>query len=508
MRGEREVDTDFDVAIIGCGPVGATLAIALGQRGLRVLAIEREKSIYHLPRAVCFDGEILRMYQGLGLGDGIASVSTPMRGFRYENEHGQALLDWDIPYDQTGSQGWGDTHMFHQPDVETQLRAAIASLPCVELRDGHEVVGLSQDERTVHISVRAVDTGQARTVTAAYAVGCDGGGSFVRKAIDSHFETLGPTQDWVVIDAVKLRALDIPDILTGYCWPSRPHLFVPMGEPRLRWELMVRPDDDPSTIGTTDRAYQLIEQFATPDDVKIERTAVYKFRSSLAERWRVGRVFLAGDAAHLQPPLRAQGLCSGIRDAINLSWKLAAVLQEEARDSLLDTYESERKAHARAWIEIATQLSNIINTTDPEVAAGRDAHMLADPMPYTNETPPLGPGLHGDAPPPAGILSEQAVLGDGTRLDDLTGWRFLVAMTPAVEADLNPAARDVIADENWFHVLDSSSEIAREMLRRHGAGGALVVRPDRYVLGVADYAAGLEAVLEKWTAFASVKVPK
>ncbi len=156
-----------------------------------------------------------------------------------------------------------------------------------------------------------------------------------------------------------------------------------------------------------------------------------------------------------------------------------------SRDSLLDTYESERKAHARAWIEIATQLSSIINTTDSEVAAGRDAHMLANPMPYTNETPPLGPGLHGDAPPPAGVLSEQAVLGDGTRLDDLTGWRFLVAMTPAVEAELTSTARDLIADEQWFHVLDSSSEVARELLRRHGASGALVVRPDRYVLGIA-----------------------
>lgn len=502
------MDTDFDVAVIGCGPVGSTLAIALGQRGLRVLAVEREKSIHHLPRAVCFDGEILRMYQGLGLADGIAGVSTALRGFRYENEHGQALLDWDIPYDRTGSQGWGDAYMFHQPDVESQLRAEIASVPSAQLRDGHEVVGLSQDDSRVHISVRAMNTGEARTVTAAYAVGCDGAGSFVRRAIDSHFETLGPTQDWVVIDAVKLRALDLPEILTGYCWPSRPHMFVPMAEPRLRWELMVRPDDDPSTLGTTEGAHRLIERFATRADVRIERTAVYKFRSSLAECWRVGRIFLAGDAAHLQPPLRAQGLCSGIRDAINLAWKLATVLQGEARDSLLDTYESERKAHARAWIEIATQLSSIINTTDSEVAAGRDAHMLANPMSYTNETPPLGPGLHGDAPPPAGVLSEQALLGDGTRLDDLTGWRFLVAMTPVVEAELTSTARDVIADERWFHVLDSSSDVARELLRRHGASGALVVRPDRYVLGVADDAAGLEAVLDKWTAVASVKVPK
>jgi len=494
------MDHDVDVAIVGCGPVGATLAIALGQQGVRVLTIERETSIYHLPRAVCFDGEILRMYQTLGIADGIAGVSTPMRGFRYENEQGQALIDWDLPYDSTGAQGWGDTHMFHQPEVETLLRKTMGGLPDVELLDGHEVEAIEQDASGVTLAVRDLSSGATRSITAAYAVGCDGGGSFVRKA-------LGPAQDWVVIDAVKRGPLDLPEAMVGYCWPSRPHFWVPMNETRVRWEFMVLPDDDPNVIGTLEGAYGLIERFAGPDDVTIERAAIYTFLSLLAERWRVGRVLLAGDAAHMQPPLRAQGLCSGVRDTMNLSWKLAAVLRAEADDALLDTYESERRAHARAWIEIATELSVLINTTDPEFAAGRDAHMLANPMPYRNETPPLGPGLHGDAPPPAGMLSEQAVLGDGTRLDDQTGWRFLVAMTAELEAGLDAATREALADEHWFHVVEPGSELANELLAQHGAKGALVVRPDRYVLGVAEDAAALGALLGRWTSHLTERVP-
>ena len=494
------METDFDVAIVGCGPVGATLAIALGQQGVRVLAIERETSVHHLPRAVCFDGEILRMYQTLGLADGIAEVSAPMHGFRYENELGQALIDWPLPYDKAGSQGWGAAYMFHQPDVERLMRDAMASLPAVELWDGHEVASLDQDEHHVTLTVRNLGDESQRSVTAAFAVGCDGGPSFTRHAIDSTFETLGPTQDWVVVDAVKLRELDLPDTMIGYCWPSRPHLYVPMREPRLRWEMMVLADDDRERIGTPDGAYDLITRFATRDDVRIDRAAVYKFRSSLAERWRSGRVFLAGDAAHLQPPLRAQGLCSGVRDAINLSWKLAAVISGGADDSLLDTYESERRQHARAWINIATELSNVINTTDPQVAAGRDAHMLAQPIPYTDETPPLGSGLHGDAPPPAGVLSEQGMLEDGGRLDDETGWRFLVAMSPALAASLSDESRRTLADERWFHVLDPQSRVGGELRARYGDVEALVVRPDRYILGVAGDAGELDALIGRWTA--------
>jgi 3-(3-hydroxy-phenyl)propionate hydroxylase len=493
---------DYDVVIVGCGPVGATLANLVGRRSLRVLAVERETSIYHLPRAVCFDGEILRMYQALGIADGIADVSVPLRGARFENERGEHLLSWDLPYDRHGSQGWGETYVFHQPDVEALLRERLAELRSVELLLGHEVHAVTQDTEEVTVSLSQVAGGEERTVTAAWVVGCDGASSLVRKTIGAEFRELGPSQDWLVVDAVRRagREPDVPDVFVGYCWPSRPHAFLPMGNPRLRWELMVVPDDDRDRITTPAGVLELIQRFVTPEDIQIERAVIYTFRSLLAETWRDRRVLLAGDAAHLQPPFRAQGLCSGIRDVFNLAWKLDEVHRGGAAGSLLDTYETERQAHAEAWITIATELSNVINTTDPEIAARRDAHMIANPPPYDPSTPRLGAGLHqADDPAPAGFLSLQPALPDGTRLDDAIGSRFLVAMTPAVAAELPAATRAILDDRERFHVLDPESPVTAELLSRHGGHAALVIRPDRYVLGAADGATGLGEVLGRWT---------
>ena len=492
---------DFDVAIVGCGPVGATLAALLGQRGLRVVAIERGREIYPLPRAVVIDGEIVRMYQMLGLADSIAQASSPMRHFRYENEKHEVLLDWDLPADESGDQGWASAHMFHQPDVERLLRDKMAEFPAVELWDGHEVVGLEQTDDEVALTVRDLSRGATKRLTAAYTVGCDGGSSMVRKHMGVKFESLGPAQDWVVVDGVGPHKIDLEEgQMIGYCWPERPHLFLPTGNDRLRWEFLVRPEDDREEIESDAGIRRLIERFVDPDEVVLERRAVYTFLSLLAEHWRDRRIFLAGDAAHMQPPLRAQGLCSGIRDAVNLSWKLEAVFKGRAEEDLLDTYESERRAHSKAWIKLATDLAKIINTTDPQIAAARDAAMLAHPPEPVDDIPLLGPGLHGDEGPPAGKLSQQLVLEDGTRMDDVTGDRFLVAMAEGIEDGLPADSRELIADADQFHVLEPGSAQANEYLARHGDVKAIVVRPDRYILGVAADAEGLAAVLAKWSA--------
>jgi 3-(3-hydroxy-phenyl)propionate hydroxylase len=495
-------DTDFDVAIVGCGPVGATLAALLGQRGLRVVAIERGTEIYPLPRAVVIDGEIVRMYQLLGLAEQIAQASTPMRSFRFENAKGEILMRGDMPDDTVGSQGWAATHMFHQPDIEQLLRHRIDELPTVELWADHEVESLQQDPERVTVSMRELTSGSPKSVTASYAIGCDGGRSLVRQQMGVKFESLGPAQDWVVVDAVgphKMADVALGEFV-GYCWPERPHLFITTGNNRLRWEFLVRPDDDREYIESDAGIHGLIERFVDIEDVVLERRSIYTFLSLLAEHWRDGRIFLAGDAAHMQPPLQAQGLCSGIRDAVNLSWKLAAVMGGRADDRLLDTYESERRIHSKSWITIATDMAKIINTTDPEVAAARDAAMLAQPPEEPDVAPALGPGLHGEDGPPTGKLSEQLVLPDGTRLDDVTGNRFLVAMSAEVEAGLSSDGRALLADSESFHLLQSGSPAAVELLQRHGNVNALVVRPDRYVLGVAADSDRLDAILAKWAA--------
>jgi len=497
---------DYDVAIVGCGPVGEVLSIVLGQHGVRSVALERETGIYSTPRAVAMDDEVMRLYQGMGLADRMGAVLTRMTGAEFFNEAGQLLMGGG--HSDNTDQGWGETYLFHQPQVEDILCRRMAELGA-EVRYGTEVTAIEQSPDAVRLGCRAVDTGEEGSVTARYVVGCDGATSFTRPAIGATWEQLAPSQLWLVIDVLEKRDLGLPEALVGYCWTSRPHIYVPKGHGRHRWEIMLLESDDEDHIASSEGVWPLLGRFVAPEDVELERAAVYNFRSLLALPWRRDRIFLAGDAAHLQPPLHGQGLCSGIRDAVNLGWKLAAVLHGRAREDLLDTYEPERRAHAAAWIHIATEISQMMNTLDPEVAAKRDEYMLANPEPPGTPTPPLGPGLHGDdvgERSPA-VRSAQAVLADGTRLDDITGWRFLVAADPALLAELPAADRVLLEDEELMHVFSEPLEEVRRLLERHGSPRALVVRPDRYLLGTANDAEGLHELLGRWRAYAAETIP-
>jgi 3-(3-hydroxy-phenyl)propionate hydroxylase len=453
------------------------------------------------------DDEVMRIYQNLGVADRMAGVVSRMVAARFINEAGQLLMGGETG--ERGDQGWGEVYLFHQPHMEEVLHARMMELGA-EVLYGTEVTAIEEGIRDVLLSCRTVDTPEQSTVTARYAVGCDGATSLTRHAIGSTWERLAPSQRWLCVDVLEKRDLALPEALVGYCWTSRPHLYVPKGHGRHRWEFMLLDDDDHERLASSAGVWELLRRYVSPEDVELERTAVYNFRSQVAGPWRRGRVFLAGDAAHLQPPTHGQGLCSGIRDAVNLGWKLAAVIHGLARDELLDTYEHERRAHAVAWIKIATEISEMMNTLDPEVAAQRDEHMLAQMTPAAGTpTPPLGPGMHGDAgiDPPTAIRSAQGMLSDGTLLDDVTKWRFLVAAEPDVLAELPAADRALLEDDGLVHVFSEPRDELSHLLEQHGSHRALVVRPDRYVLGVADDAPGLHEVLGRWRAFAAAGVP-
>lgn len=264
---------------------------------------------------------------------------------------------------------------------------------------------------------------------------------------------------------------------------SRPKIWARIPGGRGRMEFKIMPGDDVDEIVTPGAVQRISGGLLRPDNFRLVRTAVYVFRSCLADRWRRGRVFIAGDAAHLAPPLFGQGLCSGIRDVVNLAWKLDHVLSG-APELLLDTYESERRPHVRAWIEHATAMARILQTTDPEVAAGRDAHLRADPGSGPPPAPRLGAGLHGDAPAPAGEPAAQPVLSDGIRLDDAVGPRFLVAGPAALLAALPDGLRADLGGSDRVAVRTEQDPDGAAVLAALGGPG-VVVRPDRYLLGTA-----------------------
>ncbi|HEY1738461.1 MAG TPA: FAD-dependent monooxygenase, partial [Acidimicrobiia bacterium] len=323
-------------------------------------------------------------------------------------------------------------------------------------------------------------------VVARYAVGCDGARSMVRRAIGSGVHDLEFEEPWLVVDVVLREEVPgLPDRALQVCDPARPHTLVPMPWPRFRFEFMLLDGEDPDAMQHPDRARELMAAWIDPASVDVERAAVYTFHGLVAERWRSDRVFLAGDAAHQMPPFLGQGMCSGMRDAANLTWKLAAVMHDGAPDALLDTYQSEREPHVRAIVEQAVGFGRIICTTDAAVAADRDAQLLAaaaDTASAPAAPPPLMPLAAGPAIGPGGGTLAPQPLVDGQRLDDIVGPRFLVVTEVPIAAD--------DADARWWAERAALFD-ARTTPELHpllNGAGAVAVRPDRYVMARGDLA--------------------
>lgn len=454
--GGVEVLSTTDVAIVGCGPVGALLANLLGQAGLSVDIYDREREIHALPRAVHFDGEVMRIFQAAGLADRIAAATRPSPyGARYEDPSGRTLLI-RRGTDGPGPQGWSGSWYFHQPILEQILREGLARFPRVSVRLGEEVA--------------SVDDLDAR-----FVVGCDGARSLVRRAIGSRQIDLGLHQPWLVVDLLcdseSLRTRALPLHSLQFCDPARPMTLVNVNGRRRRWEIMLMPGDDHDRLTDPDIFWPMIARWLGPADAEIERAAVYTFHSVVQEGWRKGRLLLAGDSCHQTPPFLGQGMCAGMRDAANLAWKLAAVVKEGMPDSLLDTYESERRPHVAAFIELAVRLGAVIQATDPVVVAERNRRFAAGTETFDFPQAQLGPGHRQDAPPPVGTIFPQPHLADGRLMDEAIGQRFAIVGETALLEHLRPDAVLLPGvGQEW---------LAEKSIR------AALLRPDRYIQAVA-----------------------
>src|SRR3984893_9490392 len=425
----------FDVAIIGCGPVGATLANLLGLCGLRTVVLEREPSIYHLPRAVSLDGEGMRLFQTMGLADRLLPRLNVSRNIRHVNAEGKLLLL--IARSGVGPEGWNNAYRFYQPELENILRDGLKRYSCVDVRLRADTFALDERDDSVRVRYENLASGALEEVFGRYVVGCDGARSTVRRFMGAALQDLRSHERWIVLDMVLDQPpAGVPEAADEsgrvvdaiqYCDPARPTTFIPMPGKRHRWEFMLMPQDDPAAITQPDRIYELLRPWnIDPAESTIERAVVYTFHSALSTQWRVSRRVLAGDSAHQMPPFLGQGMCSGLRDVANLAWKLRDVIRGVAPDGLLDTYETERMEHVRAFIELAVELGSVIQTTDPEKARERDRDLIANPTTLRPITPRLGPGLHRNAPPPAAGRAAQPRLADGRLLDDHVGYRYAV----------------------------------------------------------------------------------
>jgi 3-(3-hydroxy-phenyl)propionate hydroxylase len=496
-------EPEFEVCIIGYGPVGAALANLLGMSGLSVVVLEREPSVYHLPRAVSLDGEGMRLVQTMGLAEKLLPLLSVSRNIRHVSADGKLLLL--ISRGGIGPEGWNNAYRFYQPEFEAVLREGVARFASVDVRLRCEAFALDEFDDHVRVRYENLATGELAQITARYVVGCDGARSIVRRFMGAALHDLRSHERWIVLDMILDQPpRGVPEAAdeTGrvvdaiqYCDPSRPTTFVPMPGKRHRWEFMLMPADDPATITKPEQIYEMLKPWRIdPATSVIERAVVYTFHSALSTRWRRGRLLLAGDAAHQMPPFLGQGMCSGLRDAANLAWKLCAVIKGGAPDLLLDTYESERSEHVKAFIELAVELGGVIQTTDPDRARARDIELIANPTMLRPIMPRLGRGLHGDMPAPAGTRAAQPRLGDGALLDDHVGYRFAVLASQRLADALGPDARRAQPDADVV-IVTATGPAESYLAELHAE--AVVIRPDRYILGVASTTTELDAVLAR-----------
>ncbi len=489
---------NYDVAIAGFGPSGAIAAALLGQAGVNVYVCDRAHDVYDKPRAIALDHEILRVFQHLGIADEVAQYCEPFTDSCYYGLDGQMIRRMTVvpePYPQAHQ----PSVVFTQPPVEAVLRRKIATLASVTVETGMKLETLQQSADDVTLTLKA-ETGEHKTVKARYLIGCDGASSTVREQVGLTLQDLDFDEPWLVVDVLanEQGLAKLPTTSVQYCEPERPCSFVMGPGNHRRWEISLKPGEDPVQAATPDGAWRLLERWIGPQDAQLWRQASYRFHALVAENWRVGRVFIAGDAAHQQPPFLGQGMCQGVRDVSNLIWKLQAVLdgrvQGHAAEALLDSYSTERKEHVRQLTTTIKSVGAVICERDVDKARARDARLLAEqggsvrPTPRQDILPRLTTGLLVDSPAAGSLFPQPWLLRDGSRqrMDDVLGggWRLVVsdhalALDPQLQAATG-MQRVVLHSQ----ALTEADGLLAAWFARHNVTAALV-RPDHYVYATA-----------------------
>lgn len=557
-----------EVIIAGLGPTGLVLAHLLGRRGRRVLVLEREPRFYGNARAVYTDDECMRIFQSIGMAQELQVKMLQETPVQFVRPDGTVMGQY---FPLKRPLGWPIVNFFYQPYLETALTEALARYPNVEVRRGRELVDFSQDGSGVTVSHQATQSARFRddsdaraerageadlqSVRCRYLVGADGGRSTVRAKLGIEMSGRNFPEPWLVVDLKRrdgeeaLRHIPYFNFVVD---PALPAVSCVQPDGHHRFEFMLMKGQSKEYMERPETVRGLLSRFVDPDRFEIKRKLVYTFNALVANRWREGRVLLAGDAAHMTPQFMGQGASSGIRDACNLGWKLDLVLSGKAADGLLDSYERERRDHAKAMVDVSVWMKDLVSMTHPVKTALRDLALKVvmalpplrkwaqeggfKPNPVYTRGQYLGLPRR-RARGPEGALAPQPVVRslDGRRLllDEVLGEGIaLVGLGVDPRAGLADATLRLLADLDARYVtlfpyggrpqglqgvarstapgLAEVEDLGGEMVRWFGAAGfrsgaVAVLRPDKFAFAVVR-AEALEPALQQlriqlqWTA--------
>jgi len=464
---------EYDVTIVGLGPTGGTLANLIAMNGFSVLILEREKNYYLLPRAVHFDDEIMRIFQTIGITNDFLKYTIINKGTKFVNTKGKVILDWPRPKKITEN-GWYPSYRFNQPDLERQLRKKLKNYKNVKIRQNSEVNKIKNFKNHVKIIFKDTNDKRIYEIKSKYVVGCDGANSITRNEMGTKMDNLGFTQKWAVVDLIlKRNKMNLPDRTIQYSNPKQPATYCRNVGKRRRWEFAIRKNLSEKTILSEKYIWNFLKPWLKKSEAYIERKTIYTFESAISRKWKKGRIFIAGDAAHLMPPFMGQGMCAGIRDTSNLAWKITACLRNKHDDRFLNTYQSERFSNVKEYVETTMRMGEFVNAIGSTQITKNISSSDDGTKSMQSIKPKLGFGLGKINDKNRGKIFPQLKMKNGKTFD----CKFSNLPILIFSSELNKKKKI-----NKFQSINANEVIGLSKLMKSYNAKALIVRPDRFIL--------------------------
>ncbi len=463
---------NYDVTIVGLGPTGGTLANLLALNGFSVLIFEKEKNFYPLPRAVHFDDEVMRVFQTIGITNSFIKKTIINKGTKFVDKNNKVILDWPRPR-QITKNGWYPSYRFHQPDLEKQLRKKLKSYKKVKILQNTIVKKISNYKDKVIVSFNDTNSKNIYEVKSKYLIGCDGANSTTRSEMKIKMANLGFTQNWAVVDLIlKNNKKNLPDRTIQYSNPKRPATYCRNVGKRRRWEFAIKKTEKNEKIMSDNYIWNFLKPWLNKKDAYLERKTIYTFQSSIAKKWRKGRVFIAGDAAHLMPPFMGQGMCAGIRDVSNLAWKISHCIRNKHDKKLLNTYQSERFSNVKEYIETTMRMGEFVNAIGKTQITNNISSDEKGRKSMKSIRPKLGKGLGDLNDFFRGEIFPQFKLKNGKSLDNLFSKKPILLVSSKISKKISKKIN--------FLKFNYNKEVSKYFISTERK--AFIIRPDRFIL--------------------------